>query len=75
MYDSTDNGAGTCANIKAAGITIYTIHVNTDGDPTSTLLRNCASGSDKFWTITTASQLVTVFTQIGTNLSKLRIAK
>ena len=24
----------TCANIKAAGITIYTIQVNTGGDPT-----------------------------------------
>ena len=36
---------GTCANIKAAGITIYTIQVNTGGDPTSTLLPNCASNS------------------------------
>ncbi len=26
----------TCDNIKAAGITLYTIQVNTDGDPTST---------------------------------------
>ena len=34
---------GTCANIKAAGITLYTIQVNTGGDPTSTLLQNCAS--------------------------------
>ena len=39
----TGNGSGTCANIKAAGITIYTIQVNTGGDPTSTLLQNCAS--------------------------------
>ena len=41
MYDT--NGNGTCANIKAAGITIYTIQVNTGSDPTSTLLRNCAT--------------------------------
>ena len=33
----------TCDNVKAAGITLYTIQVNTDGDPTSTLLKNCAS--------------------------------
>ena len=33
----------TCDNIKAAGITIYTVQVNTGGDPTSTLLQNCAS--------------------------------
>jgi Flp pilus assembly protein TadG len=67
--------AGTCANIKAAGITIYTIHVNTDGDPQSTLLKNCASTPDKFWMVTTASGISTVFNQIGTQLSKLRIAK
>jgi Flp pilus assembly protein TadG len=76
MYDSTSGGAGTCANIKATGVTIYTIHVNTDGSPTSTLLKNCASDPDsKFWMITSASQLVTVFNQIGTNLSQLRLAK
>ena len=73
MYESTV--LGTCANIKASGITIYTIHVNTGGDPTSTLLQNCASGTDKFWMVTTASGIGTVFNQIGTSLSKLRIAK
>jgi len=66
--------AMTCANVKAAGITLYTIQVNTDGDPTSTLLQSCASTSDKFYLLTSASQMVTVFNQIGTNLSKLRIA-
>lgn len=75
MYDSNNGGAGTCANVKAAGITIYTIHVNTSGDPTSTLLKNCASGNDKFWTVTSSSQLASVFSEIGTNLSQLRIAK
>ena len=66
---------GTCANIKAAGITIYTIHVSTDGDPASALLKNCASSPDKFWMVTSAGGIGTVFTQIGTQLSKLRIAK
>jgi hypothetical protein len=45
----TGYGSGTCANIKAAGITIYTIQVNTGGDPTSTLLQNCASDPSKFF--------------------------
>jgi hypothetical protein len=62
----------TCNNIKAAGITLYTIQVNTGGDPTSTLLQNCASSSDKFYLLTSASQIVTVFNQIGTNLTQLR---
>jgi hypothetical protein len=66
--------ATMCTNVKAAGITLYTIHVNTDGDPTSTVLKNCASTADKFYTVTSSGQISTVFTQIGTNLSKLRIS-
>ena len=74
MADSS-TGNGTCANIKAAGITIYTVQVNTGGDPTSTLLQKCASSSDKFFLLTTADQIVTTFNAIGTNLTKLRLAK
>jgi len=65
----------TCTNAKAAGITLYMIQVNTDGSPTSTLLQNCATDSSKFFLLTSSSQIVTTFAQIGTNLSKLRIAK
>jgi Flp pilus assembly protein TadG len=74
MYQ-TGNGSGTCANIKAAGITIYTIQVNTGGDPTSTLLQNCASSSENFFMLTSSDQLVTTFAAIGTNLTQLRLAK
>ena len=73
MYDT--DGSGTCANIKAAGVTIYTIQVNTGGDATSTLLQNCASSSDKFFLLTSADQILTTFDAIGTNLTKLRVAK
>jgi Flp pilus assembly protein TadG len=69
------NGSGTCANIKAAGITIYTIHVNTGGDPTSSLLRDCASGPDKFFVLTRSDQIVGAFDTIATKLTQLRIAK
>ena len=65
----------TCDNIKAAGIVLYTIQVNTGGDPTSTLLQNCASTSDKFYLLTTASEINTTFNTIGTNLTKLRVAQ
>jgi len=64
----------TCNNIKAAGITLYTIQVNTGSDPVSTLLKNCASSSDKFYYLTSASQISAAFEEIGTNLSKLRVA-
>jgi von Willebrand factor type A domain len=67
--------AMTCANVKAAGITLYAVQVNTGGDPTSTLLQNCASDSSKFFLLTSSSQIITTFTQIGTALSNLRVAK
>jgi Flp pilus assembly protein TadG len=73
MYDT--NGNGTCANVKAAGITIYTIQVNTGSDPTSTLLRNCATDASHFFMLTSADQIVTTFNTIGTNLTKLRVAQ
>jgi hypothetical protein len=81
MYDSSNNGAGTCANIKNAGVTLYTVQVNTGGDPLSTLLQNCAGSPEKFsditkfFQVTTASGLGTVFNTIGTNLTQLRVAK
>jgi hypothetical protein len=67
----------TCNNFKAASTTntLYTIQVNTGGDPTSTLLQRCASSSDKFFLLTSASQILTTFQTIGTNLTQLRIAK
>jgi Flp pilus assembly protein TadG len=65
----------TCNNIKASGVTVYTIQVNTGGDPTSTLLQNCASSSDKFYLLTQANQITATFQAIGTNLTKLRVAK
>jgi Mg-chelatase subunit ChlD len=64
-----------CNNIKNAGITLYTIQVNTGSDPTSTLLRDCATDASKWFVLTQATQIVQVFNQIGTNLSKLHIAK
>jgi Flp pilus assembly protein TadG len=71
----------TCDNINTAGITLYTIQVNTGGDPTSTLLQNCAGtkgkypDSSKFFLLTSSTQIVDTFKQIGTKLSNLRIAQ
>jgi Flp pilus assembly protein TadG len=79
MLDPT--GHGTCANINAAGITLYTIQVNTGGDATSTLLQNCAGSPghfpdpDKFFLLTTADAMTATFNKIGTNLTKLRVAQ
>jgi Flp pilus assembly protein TadG len=70
-----------CNNINAAGITLYTVQVNTDGDPTSTLLQHCAGSpgkypdSNKFFLLTSANQIITTFSTIGTSLQKLYLAK
>lgn len=64
-----------CDNIKAAKTTtIYTIQVNTDGDPESAVLKYCAD-SGQFYSSTTASGIASAFSSIGASLLKLRIAK
>jgi Flp pilus assembly protein TadG len=73
MYDS--HGDGTCANIKAAGITIYTVQVSTDGTPLSTLLQDCATDSSRFFFLTSSDQIVTTFNTIGTSLTQLYLSQ
>jgi len=65
----------TCSNIQAAGITLYTVQISTDGTPVSSLLQTCATDQTKYYYLTSSSQLVTTFSQIGTNLTNLRLAK
>ena len=65
----------TCNNIKAAGITLYTVEVSTDGTPVSPLLQQCASDSSKFFYLTSSNQIVSTFNTIGTNLSNLYVSK
>jgi Flp pilus assembly protein TadG len=73
MYASS--AVGSCANVKAAGFILYTLFVNTDNFPMSTLLQNCASSTDKFWMVTTASGIGTVFDKIVTDIKKLYVSK
>jgi Flp pilus assembly protein TadG len=61
-----------CENAKAADITLYTVLVM---QGTQSLLQSCASDSSKYFYLTSASQLVTAFSTIGTALSNLRISK
>ena len=63
----------TCTNAKNAGITVYTVQVNTGGDPTQSVMKSCASAADKFTEIKQANQLVSAFNSIGVALSNLRI--
>jgi Flp pilus assembly protein TadG len=63
-----------CQNVKDAGFDIFTVQVNTDNDPTSTLLQDCASDPSQFFLLTSADQIVATFQQIGTRLSQLRVS-
>ncbi|MPZ40890.1 MAG: VWA domain-containing protein [Rhizobiales bacterium] len=61
-----------CANVKAAGIKLYTIRViNGNGS----LLQACATRPDMYYNVQNASELNGVFTTIAQELANLRIAK
>ena len=65
----------TCANAKAKGIIIYTMFINTGGDPTQSVLQNCATDSSRYVEVKKANQVLSAFNSIGTALSNLRIAQ
>ena len=64
-----------CDNVKASGVIIYTVQIDTDGAGQSAVLPYCASGSSNFFMLSDPSQISSAFQQIGTQISKLRIAK
>jgi Flp pilus assembly protein TadG len=63
------------AKLPPNNIVIYTVQVNTGKDATSTVLQNCASGSDKFYLVTDPDKTLSVFNSIGQSLARLRVAK
>lgn len=66
-----------CQNVKDAGVTIYTIQINTgtgkNKDPESAVLKNCAT--EKFQQITVANQTSDAFKEITNDLARLRVSK
>jgi hypothetical protein len=84
LLPSADYGARTsaidsrlsqlCTNMKAKGITIYTVRVEvTSGS--SALLEGCASSPDKFYDVQDVSDLGTAFDAIARSIDNLRISK
>jgi Flp pilus assembly protein TadG len=61
-----------CDNIKAAGVTVYTVLVMAGN---ATLLQGCASDANKYFFVSDANQLITTFDAIGGQLAKLHLAK
>jgi Flp pilus assembly protein TadG len=66
--------AVTCSNLKTAKVTVYTVQVNTGGDATSTVLKNCATDAGKFFELKTADAMVSTFNAIAVELSKLYVS-
>ncbi len=64
--------AAACANAKAANIRIYTVLVMSGN---STVLQNCASDPQKYFSLNTAGAVVTAFNSIGTELANLHLAR
>lgn len=61
-----------CTNIKAAGVSVYTIRVM---DGNATLLRNCASDPSMYYEVTDASQLSPIFKAIAGEISAVRLTQ
>jgi len=51
------------------------VNTGTPADPTSSVLQYCASDSSKFFLLYSATQVITTFNTIGTQLSQLRVAQ
>jgi len=56
-------------------VTIYTVQIDTDGAGQSAVLPYCATGTSNFFMLTQPSQISTAFSQIGTQIAKLRVAR
>ena len=66
--------AALCTNIKAQNITLYVVRVEVSSG-TSTLLKTCASGNDKFYDVQNVSQLSATFDAIAGSIDDLRLAR
>lgn len=63
-----------CSNMKAAGITVYTVRIDMAGTSAPDALRSCASSSDKFYDIDSTG-LSAAFNAIAGSIGQLRIAE
>lgn len=62
-----------CTNAKASNITIFTIAFDVNDQDTIDMLRACASGNSRAFTISNGSALIAVFEAIANELNRLRI--
>ncbi len=63
-----------CANIKASGITVYTVGFDLNDVNALAHLETCASSADSFYDVKTGKQLKDAFKAIADRLGNLRVA-
>jgi Flp pilus assembly protein TadG len=64
-----------CSAIKATGVTIFTVQIDTDGSGVSAVLPACATDASHFFMLTSSNQIASAFQQIGVEITKLRVAR
>ena len=63
-----------CANMKAAGVTIYTVPVEVTDTSIKSLLQGCASTPDKYIDVSSSSGLAAAFNNIAGSIGSLRVS-
>lgn len=74
-YKPGATASGTCVNVKNDNISVFTVQVNTAGDPTSTLLQNCASDPSYFFLLTSSTSIDSAFSQIFNIIANLHVSQ
>ena len=64
-----------CENMKALGITIFSVAFQISSSSTKQLIENCASGATNYYDASDNAALQSAFNSIGEKLSELRISK
>jgi hypothetical protein len=72
---STSQARQLCTNMKAAGITVYSVGFQLDTQTAIDTLRTCATSSEHFYEATTGAELRQSFRDIALKISTLRLTK
>jgi hypothetical protein len=67
--------AQLCANMKAEGISIYTVGFKVHKPSSLAMLADCASNPNQALTADDDAALLAAFEQIGASLAQIRVAK
>jgi Flp pilus assembly protein TadG len=70
-----DRMSAVCSAAKNDGVVIYTLYVHVNGGGDSGPLQDCASGTDKYYDLTSSDQIAAAFADITQKITNLRVAK